>query len=164
MRVGAEGIRAKLAIFGLTVALVFTLVGLGIADAVIPSADGTFTICRKTRNGNARVIDAVEGCRANESRLSMRSYEPIGARIGAEGAIVPGTARHVTAAFSNQNLYTVRFDRDVRNCLVAIALRVGDGEGAVWTPGTNANEILVATFRVDPLVGTTSTFDITVTC
>jgi hypothetical protein len=53
------------------IALTFTLAGFGIAQAVIPSADGTLALCYVTKNGKARVVDAASACKAGkESKLT----------------------------------------------------------------------------------------------
>jgi hypothetical protein len=107
---------------GLLIALTFTLAGFGIAQAVIPSADGTLALCYATKNGKARVVDAASACKAGkESKLSWNGN---GSRAysleNGVGVVTNGSTQTVasvsvpagkyavtlsTTAFDIQNLY-----------------------------------------------------------
>ena len=77
--------RERVVIFGLLVALVFTLAGFGIAAATIPAPGGVVKGCYATKTGALRVIDSAAACKSTEAGLSWNQTGPKGA-TGATGA------------------------------------------------------------------------------
>jgi hypothetical protein len=111
--------RQRLAILGLLIALVFTLVGFSVAQAVVDNTDGTANACYRTTNGKLRV--ATTPCRAGrEVATTLNRSVPLYARVSASGGIV--SQRHVTsAARTSPGVYIVTFDRDVSTCAYAVS-------------------------------------------
>jgi len=109
----------RLVIFGLLIALVFTTAGFEIASATTPTGNstGTATFCYKNRNGSARIINpSIATCSVTkESTVTLRTYDPIFAKVSATGVL--GTHNHATAAAEFMpGEYNVTIDQVVSAC------------------------------------------------
>jgi len=106
--------RQKIAIFGLVIALVFTLAGLAIASATVSNSDGTVNGCYKNKKGQLRV--AMTPCVAGkETPIQIGGETPMFARVAANGTLLGG--KHViSASHSSTGIYDVTFDRDISAC------------------------------------------------
>src|SRR5262245_59392146 len=68
-------------IVGITAAVsfLFGALGIGIAQAVIPDADGTIHACVKNVGGNVRIIDGAAKCNAGETAMTWNQKGQPGA-------------------------------------------------------------------------------------
>jgi len=109
--------RQKMAIFGLVVALLFTLTGFEIASAAVNNSDGTVNACYKTKGGNLSV--QVSACKATETPLVLSTTVPMYAQVSATGVL--GINKHVASVIHiGTGQYAVRFDAAVTSCAVSV--------------------------------------------
>jgi hypothetical protein len=89
--------RERLAVFGLLIALVFTMAGFAISSASIPAPGGVVKACYK-KNGNLRVIDSSASCKAGKETAIQWNQSGGSGTTGATGAQGPAGPIGATGA------------------------------------------------------------------
>jgi hypothetical protein len=88
----------RLAVFGVLIALVFTLTGFAISSASIPAPGGVVKACYK-KNGNLRVVDSAAACKAGKETAIQWNQN---GGTGAQGPVGPAGATGATGATGAQ--------------------------------------------------------------
>jgi len=174
--------RQKLAIFGLVVALVFTLAGYGIASAGVLNGNGTINACYKAKNGNLRV--SVTACKASEKSITLggsgativAGYNGGAVILATDGSQTPVGVLTIPTGGSYAVSATLTLALQSGSSSIARCY-LGSDAGAVITPGpgegvpltltsvatVSAGSTITLSCSAPPSIGATAALDISMT-
>jgi hypothetical protein len=154
-------VRYRVSIVVLLTALIFTLVGFSVAQAVVSNIDGTANACYKNGKGQLRV--SVTPCTGKETAITLSRTVPMFANVYPSGSIEH--SKHVVSSTHPGDVGATRvtFDRNIQACATSatIDFAVATAEVSALKDGTNAVVVRTAVSGGTPAF---YGFDLVVTC